>query len=312
MLRASPIFCVLDALAIVVRILGYSVRQGSIRDASLTVVTQRFAKDDDDDDDENSSGSFSDFRSNVYFRWAALVFTIAQAVKLYAFEGIIWTKVWASMYFGSFLISELLVVIPSRWIVTAQVHTNGDGPRRSGYSSMPYLSVTASVFFMLYFTVQASTSIFNFHGWRISPVQSIGMVLLSCGVFPFVVSSLYSHFLRTNRSERLQSNLLLLVITVVPGFYLSSILKREVADLKEVYTNILIPLMTGVWVLLSLAWASTTFKAVIGAGRGPTRRVEMFLAWYYFSLHLVSAILYYSFTYDPQGTNTPRWAAYLG
>lgn len=305
MLRSSPIICVFDILIMVVRIIYHSISRGSIREASQVVIIQRFTFDDD------NSGTFSDFRNNAIFRWISFALMVAQAVKLFVFEGIIWTKVWASMYIGSFLVLEMLVVIPSRWIDISKAESKLHKVKGSGAGSMPYISVAMGVVFLLWFTVRATTSISKSHGLRIGTLQWTGLVIICFGVLPFVLASLYVFNIKQQRVQ-VSYYLWLLSIIVIPACYLLSMLLGELTNLEDTYMTVLTSLMTGVWAMCGLGWASTTFGYIPNEDRTFKKRIEVALSWYFLLLHLVSAILYYIYTYDPQGTNKPGWTEQLG
>ncbi|CAG8973916.1 hypothetical protein HYALB_00003694 [Hymenoscyphus albidus] len=310
MLGSSPIICTLDVLILVVRMAYYSISLKSARKAIQVVVIQRFALDDE------NSGTFSDFRKNAIFRWFFFVLTVAQAIKIFAFEGIIWTKVWASMYIGSFLIIEMLVVIPSQWIDIPKKGSESQLHRvkGSGVWSMPYISVVMGTVFLLWFTIQASTSISNAHGLRMGALQWTGLIILLFGSLPFALTSFYV-FNITNKTEVHRSYYWwLLSIVVIPASYLLSMLFGELTNLKDIYLTVFTSLMTGAWALCGLRWASTTFDYIESGEpqRMFLRRIEVALSSYFLFLHLASAILYYIYTYDPQETIKPGWTEQLG
>lgn len=61
--------------------------------------------------DNQESSAFDEFRKNTICRLIIFAFSVSQIVKLYAFGGLIWPKVWASMYLASFLVNEILVFV---------------------------------------------------------------------------------------------------------------------------------------------------------------------------------------------------------
>lgn len=272
LIRISPIMCALDALSILISILVYSITKKSFRSASVEVITQRFASHDD------NSGSFSDFKKNTFFRWFIFAFSMSQVVKLYAFQGLPWTKVWASMYLGSFFIAELLVIVPNRWLDITPQNKPGDDeipshsretdddrvpqgsqsasdkriPLGTGGTSLPYLSITVCVLFILYFTVHAITSISENYNWSLNSLESTGMVLLVCGSPPFVSSSVHSYFLRTNKNNlsfSLEILLLLAILAVPTAYYLLShvlpLEQKDISMLSPIATTMVVPVMIG-------------------------------------------------------------------
>lgn len=155
-------------------------------------------------------------------------------------------------------------------------------------------------------------------------------------------SSLYSHFLRLKKhvssktvaedprpsanettsvkpriSLRALENILLLLILAVPtAYYLLSYLlspmRKGQHPLNLTTGRIVAPVMIGIWAALCLLWAHSTFQTVRANGRAIARRVENVLSWYFWSLHLVAAVLYYRYVYNPEGTVKPGWTEQLG
>ncbi|KAF2787090.1 hypothetical protein K505DRAFT_343231 [Melanomma pulvis-pyrius CBS 109.77] len=241
---------------------------------------------------------------------------------------------------GSFFAAELLVIVPNRWLDITPQDKPGDNeiplysrqadddqvpqgaqsasdkriPLGTGGTSLPYLSITMSVLFILYFTVHAIISISETYNWRLNPLESIGMVLLVCGSPPFVSSSIRSYFLRTRRAglnSSLEILLLLAILAVPTAYYLLphviSLEQKDTSMLSPIATTVAVPVIIGTWAAISLAWAS-----IITRGREAERRVEKALAWYFVLLNLVTTVLYYRFSYDPSGTVKPKWTEQLG
>jgi hypothetical protein len=68
-----------------------------------------------------------------------------------------------------------------------------------------------------------------------------------------------------------------------------------------------------VWGSIGLLYAIETTKVVRQPGKDEQRKkVEQVTAWYFFLLHLITALLYYLFSYDAAGTTKPAWTEYLG
>lgn len=60
-------------------------------------------------------------------------------------------------------------------------------------------------------------------------------------------------------------------------------------------------------------YAKETTKAIRQPGKEQHRKkTEQITAAYFFVLHLVTALLYYVFSYDAADTNKPAWTEYLG
>jgi hypothetical protein len=320
--------CLLDVLIFIARTIVYTVITGSFPAANKKILIQRYTADDD------NSGAFKDFRENTYTRWVIFAFSVPQIVKLFALQGVLITQICAAIFLGSFVIIELFVVLPKAYTTLEAPEANEYNMENAGFDSLPYLTVAASTCFILYAAIQALVSVFEAHGLALDALQSTGLTILFCGSAAFVPSGLYSHFLRlraqvsnsdTNETSTVKlrrqflalENILLLLILVVPTAYyvlsyLLSPMRRNNHALDPTTGNIVAPIMIGIWATLCLLWASVTFKAVIASGRATTRRVEIMLSWYFWSLHLVAALLYYRYVYDSKGTVKPAWTEQLG
>jgi WD40 repeat protein len=103
-LRSSPIFCAIDAIALVVRLSIYLLRGKSFFEALLTVRRTRF----DDNQDVSFDGGFQGLERLTWVRWLIFSFgTLPQVIKLLALHGVPWTKAWGIMFFASFLVLEI-------------------------------------------------------------------------------------------------------------------------------------------------------------------------------------------------------------
>jgi hypothetical protein len=336
LLQISPVMCLLDVLIFIVRTIAYTVKTGTFSAANKEIIIERYTVDD------VNSGAFKEFRENTYTRWIVFAFSVPQIVKLFAFQGVLVTQICAAIFLGSFVVIELFVVLPRAYTSLEAPEASEYNMENAGFNSLPYLTVAASTCFILYAAIQALVSIFEAHGLALDALQSTGLTILFCGSAAFVPSGLYSHFLRlkapvsnrvaanSTRQEENEApavkqrrqflaleNLLLLLILAVPTAYyvlsyLLSPLRRNQHALDPTTGNIVAPIMIGIWATLCLLWASVTFKAVIASGRATTRRVEIMLSWYFWSLHLVAALLYYKYVYDPKGTVKPAWTEQLG
>ena len=277
----------------------------------------------------------------MYTRWIVFALSVSQIVKLFGFQGVLMTQICAAMFLGSFIVVELLVVIPRSYAFTEQLEA-GEPVKAAGFDSLPYLTVAASTCFILFVIIQAIVSVFDTFGNNVDTLQSTGLTILFCGSAAFVPSSLYSHFLRLKKhvssktvaedprpsanettsvkpriSLRALENILLLLILAVPtAYYLLSYLlspmRKGQHPLNLTTGRIVAPVMIGIWAALCLLWAHSTFQTVRANGRAIARRVENVLSWYFWSLHLVAAVLYYRYVYNPEGTVKPGWTEQLG
>jgi hypothetical protein len=248
-IRVSPIICFLDMLSIICRLVYYSISKRSARAASTLIMTQRYAYNH-----KNAESALADFRYDAPFHWAIFLLSILQIVKLFAVQGLVWTRLWASMYLASFMVVELFVFLSRRWLPvnwppTCLPAKVGDIPRPTGSRSLPYISIAASIIFVLYFVMQAVTSALEYYGRKFSALDC-GMVLLTCGGVAFIPLSYYPHTIQKNRG--------------------------------------------------GVSGASISLP-------GSLRNLNLALSRVFFCSNVMAAVLYYAFSYDPQGTYKPAW-----
>jgi hypothetical protein len=311
-MRVSPIICFLDMLSIICRLVYYSISKRSVQAASTIIMTQRYAYDHDD-----AESALADFRYDAPLRWASFLLSIAQIAKLFAAQGLIWTKLWASMYLASFLVVELFVSLsrlwlPATWPPTRWPAGPEDVPNPMGARSLPYISIAASTIFALFFAIQAVASVFEHYGRHFNALDCTGMVLLICGGPAFIPSSLYSYTVRRDPAGVPRAGILLFAVVAVPSVYLFAFLQHDNSPLTIKTTNILVPVMIVVWAIICLAWASSTFARADTGAPGSLRNLERALSRYFFCFNVVVAVMYYAFSYDPQGTYKPAWTEKLG
>jgi hypothetical protein len=98
LLRISPIVCATEAVIAVCSVGWYKlVHRTSLRKAAKAWALDRF------EDDQRG------LDTHPAWRLVPFAFAVSQAVKLLACTGIRWTKTWACLYLGSFLIMEFLI-----------------------------------------------------------------------------------------------------------------------------------------------------------------------------------------------------------
>ncbi|CAN9174632.1 unnamed protein product [Alternaria alternata] len=300
-MRISPIICFFDGSCLLARTIFYAIKWRSFDKAAERIITERFAFDDPD------AESYGSLIKSAKARWIVFIFCVVQSVKLFAFGGIIWSKVWAAMYLCSFIMTELLVVFPRKWIAIQTNLSRDDMPRDHGVRSIPYISTFLSAIFTLYFTTSAASSIFE-----VGLLQCAGPILIIFGGIPFAIAAAYSYTVRADPREFLPSYLYTLLVLFVPTLFLLAWLQRDPNSLPQWTTIILEMIMILVWSLLSLRWASVTFEPVIKKSREDTRRLEAVLAKYFFCFNLVTAVLYFRYSYQSTGTIKPPWTDIFG
>ena len=108
-LRCSPIICLFDGLDVLAAFAWLTITKRSLRAAARYIASAPFNRVVSEAD--ASPSSFAELQENPVFR--ILLFVAAalpQAIKLLAVSGVVWTKLWAFMFVGSFVIIEVIVL----------------------------------------------------------------------------------------------------------------------------------------------------------------------------------------------------------
>ncbi|MCJ1458771.1 hypothetical protein MMC28_009145 [Mycoblastus sanguinarius] len=307
-LRSSPIICSVDLLFVLVRFVWYIIKEKSLTRAISKLIWFRFRAVDG----EESEGSFRNMQKNSAFRWIVFLFAIPQFVKLYAFQGLMWTKLIASMYLGSFLIMELLVMWPYTWVIQPSAANNTEKRVRGfGSTSLPFSSIALAVVFALWFIAAAFQRMFG--GMvKFSLLQWIGIVTLFFGAGALLAGFLASATLKRNPHDMAGPFVVLVIVVgLSAAFYFIGSLSG-MHQLPLVWSNVISAILTAVWAAGAAKYANIATDTIRKAGQLTQRRVERVLGWYFFGLHLVAAGLYYGFCYDSEGTSRPSWTERLG
>ena len=104
-MRSSPILCAYDAITFLLCLLWHAISLRSPHAAKRHVARSRFRNDPKD-----QGSSLYKLQYNFIFQAATFVLgAVPQIVKLYAMQGLMWTQIWGSVYFGFFVILQALV-----------------------------------------------------------------------------------------------------------------------------------------------------------------------------------------------------------
>jgi hypothetical protein len=111
--RSSPFVCLFDALDALISLGIHVFRGNSLRRSALLVNWQR-ARDRlgrNVEELEDVPAEKHPIAFGILF-----IVTVLQAVKIFAFQGLIWTKVWGGLYLSSYLVLALVgFLAPKDW-----------------------------------------------------------------------------------------------------------------------------------------------------------------------------------------------------
>jgi hypothetical protein len=305
LLRGSPIICFADAVLALVQLALERYHTSSFRHAHERLIRRRFQGEIYDGLKQSKLNKVNILRSNEqYLRLVVFVLSLAQLIKIFAFEGVVWSKIIAALYLGSFLIIEALVVWPAAKMENIKDIKGSESP------SVTYTSVALAVAFMLWFaSVACKDALGQPHHtlpqWSAIVIGTLGTIL----AMPALGYSL--RHARTWKQLRASAVLLLLVVGAPIGFYFAGQHFQE--NTPHILVQIICAVLSMVWGSIGLLYAIETTKVVRQPGKDEQRKkVEQVTAWYFFLLHLITALLYYLFSYDAAGTTKPAWTEYLG
>jgi hypothetical protein len=314
LLRSSPIICIIDTLFLFCRLVYYMWTGSNFAEAHKSLLRLRFQSWDVGIDDKVDT--FRSLQRDRAVRWILFAFLLPQILKLYFFQGLIWAKIIASMYLASFVVVELLVVWPR--LPDSLTEKREKTIKASGALSLCYISCALAVAFLLWFSATALRDILG------EPNHTLPKHL---GLASFALSSLlvalgYVTCMHGCQSIRdaLEPSFLLVLFLGIPWIYYAvepqlSLRVSQPLTIQLVSAGLLVG-WAAVGVLFATAVTAPTRKAAQEGEATQAAKVrryqEKVAAWYFMILHVVTAILYLMYSYDPAGTFRPPWTECLG
>lgn len=321
MLRSSPIICLIDTVFLIVRLIYYWTSERNFRRAHARLIRLRYqpwvprAQDDHPD-------AYDDIlavQRNQGARLLAFILTSPLMVRMYGFQGLYWSKVIASMYLGSFVVVEALIVMhrPARHHVDPK---REEPIKSSGLSSLSYISVTLAVAFTVFFGASAFMDIFEEPHSTL--IKYLGLFSGGAWLLPFLFALGFCAVDTT--ANEFWRDVLLPIPLLILGLGLSALYYAFGPKILEAVER---PLDTQaasaafclVWAITILPYANSVFAGIRRRGTNVAqgdraaqadrlrRFIEKSLAWYFMLCHLVTAVLYLCFSYDSTGTYAPTW-----
>jgi len=261
--------------------------------------------------DESHEGSYRNLQRNAIFRVVVFLLTFSQMIKLYAYGGLIGTKVVASMYLISFLIIEALLVFPNTYWPPSTASNTPKPVPGSGFISVPYISIATASALPLWFLSSAFRDIFDNENHN-TLSRWIGIAVFCVGTIPSVPALLYGIAYRAKWYDMVLPAILWFFLTGVPCAYYFAGPTLAMLNMSSQWSTVISSALLGVWVVLGLKFASSVSKPIIQKGNEAEKPLENSFGWYFFAVHLSAAVLYYYSSYSPAGTSQPAWTSYLG
>jgi len=214
---------------------------------------------------------------------------LPQAVKLYAAQGLLWTNVWSTLFLMSFIVVELIVLVAGKdWRAVMQLHHNG--VRSAWYAVwLRFASLGASSGVALYLLICLALEVEE---------RFMGLVVLACLDAATLTFRLYHHTPLYSAAH------FCIHISAIPYLMSSSINASDAGDIIFAGSIMLMYFFTFALTFLSAKKKTTRLDDALF--------VRLFFRISCVTLHLIVAIGYYAFLYDPSTTMKPGWTDYHG
>ena len=306
-LRCSPIICAFDALAVACSFAYLMVVQKrSPRAASRRIVAYRFR----DVANHSGTGSLEDLKNNTTFRLVLFVLgALPQIIKLYGVHGLLWTKVWATMFLASFVLLECLVLQLGQ-------DRRGIDPGDEGDLAyiLSFVVVCSSLVFAFYVFSRAVFAIAEKHFGTIRWPFALGAVLLTALYFVVMCVSRGQNNKRRGLQVAVGAGVAVpttAMLSMMTAVYLPLTFGATVFIMLETQTLYVIAIVASVLSALAIT-LYTLYRVLEQLSPETARYLEFGIGTYFLLLHLCSTPLFYAFAYDPQGTVKPAWTEQLG
>ncbi|CAL8576640.1 hypothetical protein XPA_002509 [Xanthoria parietina] len=290
-LRASPFLCILEASAVFYQFTYFTIRTRNPRAAMNRISRAKLHLSTD-----GGPAQLLELQNNKGFRATLFLLSVLpQAVKLYAYKGIAVSQTWASLYLGSWLVLELLVVMPARYGAVEEPEPLNSERTSSGIDSLVELICCIAIhncdFMALHYIIIRAEKERQIHnpptswkdhvaGFSLATLYLLSLLVRSWGPGPALVEAL--------------------------AFGFSAIFLFDLSRSERFW-------------LFALRFGR--FAAIIGIHQRYAKHAPKFLSMKgytrfgsvaFFLMHLLTALGSYMFMYDPAGTSKPAWTEYLG
>lgn len=344
-LRSSPIVCVVDAAFILIRFVFYIRRHGygnSLTRAAKEIRTTRGLVDnrprpEEAVHEERRPGRLLYPEFNTYLLYSAIALAVVtQLPKLTSYSGgsgaILWTKVWAWFYFGSWIVVEVTF-----WLAWLEDDTNLNRAEIDAWERwiapcekvFGWLAILVQLGILAAVDMKAIPPDSNIpHRWWFRGVRFAA----HCAVFvvhlPFLVISP-----KIDAKQAVPSHYMgVLLISILVPHIVSALTQDSRFSLLYFMVSIMISYFS--WMLYFFSWTKKWIlfcepgdsidpgnRREVENRRGVQIRVESrhgetrlrnVLAFDFFLRIVFFSAFWYVVHYDPTGTAKPQWANYLG
>ncbi|KAK5124112.1 hypothetical protein LTR85_001815 [Meristemomyces frigidus] len=310
-LRCSPVLCAASAIDSIVRVIAYTISEGSFPDGVKLFTAVRFSDRRNDDD-----GSFNSMRKNTLFRTLLFVLgVVPQLVKIYATRGIPWTLAWCTAFLATYVVDQVIVLFAYCLKLEPGISAAAAAPRMQTQYRIRGLRVYRLYTRMFLWSSYAFASGFFAYGLESLALQSLGqrglqasatLIILAALVLCFVAYSVGAMvvFALTARMTMKEIFGLLAVFLMALGLLTKGLDGTGTAH----------GVINGIGNIVAFAsslCAIETFNMTTTSPRRTTY-LRYSLGVNFVGLHFAAAALYYGLVYDPSTTAKPTWTNWLG
>ena len=308
LLRVSPIVCAGDALHSLISLVYYTIYFRSLSAAVDLVTKRRFHESEDSE--------IARLQQSRGLRLAVLVFgALPQTLKLYGMKGVPWTTVWGSLYIGSFVVLEPLVITQQRSrrntvASTSENINSGDSNRDERPAlekALSHITVAIGAIIPSYFLASATHDVIA--KTRVSYVPHI--VATSMVAVFTLLSVILPEGKKFKWIEALMMLLMFMGLTLTSALFMP--LATAIASTQSVRDFLLFlsgSLLLALGLLgVLLFWSFWRPKSRIDQSK---ENMDLVLKVLFFIRVLSAAFAYYALKYDSNGTVKPPWANQLG
>ena len=308
LLRVSPIVCAGDALHALISLLLYTIHFKSLSAAVDLVMKRRFH--------ESENSEIARLQQSRGLRLAIFVFgALPQILKLYGMNGVPWTTAWGSLYIGSFVVLEPLVIAQqksgrNRAASTSGIANSGDSSRderREFEKVLSHITVAIGAFIPSYSFASAIHDVIA--KTRISYVPYI--VATSMVAVFILLSVILPEGKEFKWTEALIMLLMFVGLPLTIALFMP--LATAVASTQSV-RHFLLSLSGSLLLALGLLgvllfWSFWRPKSRHDQSK---ENMDLVLKILFFTRVSSAAFAFYALKYDSNGTVKPSWANQLG
>ena len=309
LLRVSPIVCAGDALHSLISLVCYTIYFKSPRAAVHLVTKRRFHESEDSE--------VARLQQSRGLRLAILVFgALPQILKLYGMNGVPWTTAWGSLYIGSFVVLEPLVITQQKSgrntaASTSENVNSGDSNRDERPAlekALSHITVAIGAIIPSYFLASAIHDVIS--KTRVSYVPHI-VATSMVAVFTFLSVTLLEGK-EFKRTEALMTLLMFVGLPLTIALFLP--IATSKASTQSVRDSHLLSLSGSLLLALGLLGVLLfrSFWRPKSRINQSKENMDLVLKLLFFIRVLSAAFAHYALKYDSNGTVKPPWANQLG